>query len=139
MADNAIFKFDEIAKIEAFWWVGGPGAPGVIDGDWMAMIYRALKAEEWSLTYRFRYYRDDQIFHTKDEKAVYQARFPRDKVSEAIAAVDELAEKMLSQFGGKIYRKRFVDGNRRKFEHWIKAQPFTHRMTPEEYHRRRPQ
>jgi hypothetical protein len=140
MSNSGFIDMREIARVEIFIWVGGDGAPGMMDGDWMGIVYRPMGGgTDLMLKYRFRYYEDEQAFHSTDRKSHYEAKFAKAQLAEAISALDEMAAVMLVQFGGKIYRKRFVDGTKINFSRWIMAQPFSHTTTPEKYNRTRPQ
>jgi hypothetical protein len=131
----------EIARVEAFWWVGGKdGPPGTMEGDWMGIVYRPIGgAAELMIKYRFRYYEDDLVFHSEDRKSSYEAKVERSRLAEVIVAMDEMATMMLGQFGGKIYRKRFVHGTPANFQRWIVTQPFSHTQSHSQFNRTRPQ
>lgn len=140
MSDSAFIDIREIARVEAFWWVGGHGEKAVMEGDWMAIVFRPIGAPgKLRLKYRFRYYNDDRAFHSNDRKSSYAAETDRSKVTEAIDAIDEMAKIALVQFGGEIFRKRFVEGTPHNFQRWLIAQPFAHIQTEAEHDRTRPQ
>lgn len=134
---GAIFDFTKMSRIECLWFVGGDDPPGMREGDWMAAVYKKIGEQEFSFTYRFRYYKDERAHHSDDEKSVWHGTGPREKL---IQALDDMAKTLvLPVFGGPIYRKRFVDGSRIKAMRWISQQPFSHTKTVAEFDRTRPQ
>ena len=140
MSELAFIDMAEVARVEAYWWVGGPGAKGLQEGDWLAIIYRPLgDPEHLVLKYRWRYYEDDEVFHSNDRRSRWEAKMERGQLAEAIVAVDEMASAILIQFGGKIFRKRFIDGSKSKFSRWLAAQPFAHQTTMTAWNKARPQ
>ncbi len=52
--------------------------------DVMMVLTRQLPVGPWELKYRFRYYRDNQAFDSKDEKSLWTATFDQ-KISESEA------------------------------------------------------
>lgn len=140
MSDRAFIDMAEIARVECMWWVGGPGEPSKIDGDFMGIIFRPVGEQDYALKYRFRYYEDDEVFHSKDRKSEWNAKVPKDELSDGIRVIDEMVEKIvLPTFGGKVYRKRFVQGTRHDLERWLFAQPFAHKSTMDQWNKTRPQ
>lgn len=55
-----------------------------VDFDVLMALTRRLPDGDWLLKYRFRYYRDDKAFDSKDEKSFWTATFS-EKLDEAAA------------------------------------------------------
>lgn len=66
--------------ISRIWFFSKDGA----DFDVLMVLGRRLPEGDWKLDYRFRYYRDDEAFDSKDEKSIWSATFP-EKLSESEA------------------------------------------------------
>lgn len=68
--------------------------------DWLACLWREdAPGSEWHLQYRFRYYRDDEVFDSEDEKSHYSATAPATLSEEFIVRnVDEIVALTRMQF-----------------------------------------
>lgn len=64
--------------------------------DWLCALYRDLPDGEWTVQYRFRYYADDRVHGSEDEKSWWSAKFPGAALEEADveARVQKLAEQV---------------------------------------------
>lgn len=94
--------------------------------DWLCALYRD-PGECWTVLYRFRYYRDDKAFDSKDIKNWYRCRAPTDrKESEVIEFTDGLAELVALEAGAKLHKLLLRTDNVKKIFEAMKREDFAH-------------
>lgn len=84
------------------WFVTIPEKNGEIKTDWLAGLGKEADGQ-LVLQCRFRHYRDDKTFESKDKKNWYRVEISDEDVDHAIATVRELAAGLWKEFGGKRY------------------------------------
>lgn len=110
------------------------------DRDLMAMVYRNPGDTCLKLTYRFRYYKDDEVNFedTADRKSVYGAAMEGKTDEEAIEIVDGLMREVIaSGYCGsrlpwlvkKRYHRRIVRGDNKAMIDVIMKMPNMHART----------
>lgn len=52
--------------------------------DWLCALYRDMPDGEWTVQYRFRYYVDDKVNDSDDQKSWWSAVFPGATIDEAV-------------------------------------------------------
>jgi hypothetical protein len=87
-----------------FWFVGCETK------DFLACLWREDKPDaEWHLQYRFRYYKDQSVFDSEDEKRSYSAVAPANRPEESLVeAVDKIAALTKMQFCSEDVHKVVV-------------------------------
>ena len=66
----AIIELVEGRHYYGFWWVAWD------DTDWLLCAWRVDGADEVEAVYRFRYYRDDKVWDSEDNKTVFHMTIP---------------------------------------------------------------
>jgi hypothetical protein len=94
--------------------------------DWLCALYRD-PGERWTMLYRFRYYRDDKVFDSKDIKNWYCWRAPTDRTeSEVIKFTDSLAEFIALEARAKLHKLFLRTDKVEKILEAMKHGDFTH-------------
>jgi hypothetical protein len=72
--------------------------------DWLCGLRELIPDEKYSLTYRFRYYKDEKAFDSQDEKNWYEAEISGTR-NYALLIVRDLAKQMkaASMYGEPLY------------------------------------
>ena len=87
----------EIEYVEAVWFVDG-----TVDGNWMTWLYRAKGETQWTLKYRFRYYRDNKVHGSADESSWYQGTMPAENLKKMVDTTDVIARMNVARFAGTL-------------------------------------
>lgn len=74
---QAMVDITEHGYYVAMWFLSGPGQ------DMLGVIHRPEGATELRFDYRFRYYRDQKIWETNDDKRFYAVTFDPDTTDDA--------------------------------------------------------
>ena len=79
---------------------------GHIGQDVMGMIWKEGPKdsdEPWKLSYRFRYYNDDKVFESKDEKSWHNASCKANTLEEELVSVTKKSfQHLADEMGGKF-------------------------------------
>jgi hypothetical protein len=91
------------------------------EGNYLAAIRELVPDEKYELTYRFRYYKDDEVFDSKDERSWYRGTLSgtRNYVIGSFRAV----VKLLAQVQGVQYDEVLYEGDLRAFSRKVQALP----------------
>ena len=79
-------------------WVYGDGRTG----DWMAYLGKSKDGQRLRLEYRFRYYKDDLAFDSKDVKNWYEGEMgdaSAQSLERAVATINKIVELCKIQYG----------------------------------------
>lgn len=66
----AIIELQEGRHYYGFWWVAWENC------DWLLCAWHEDGSDRVNAVYRFRYYRDDKVWDSEDEKSVYELSIP---------------------------------------------------------------
>jgi hypothetical protein len=112
-----MIRFDK--KIVGFWYL--ETIPGY--QDWMASVREIEPERKYEVMYRFRYYKDDKVFDSKDRKNWYRAE-PSQTRAYVVAGIRAAARKLEEvSRGGKLY-ELMNDGDFEKFKREFENLPF---------------
>lgn len=92
-------------------------------GDWMAHIEEA-DGGRFKLLYRFRYYRDSDVWDSKDEKHWY--RMEAADLAKGIETLSKLAQGLKEKSGGELWELKRGSGTLDEFAMQLKSLPFAH-------------
>jgi hypothetical protein len=125
---KAIFPvLDETIYVEAIWYVAYD------DADMLAMVWREPADGPWQARYRFRHYKDDKAFDSKDTKNVYNITPPADWPNARDRLVNGMETCILmgiAHAGRPLIKKKIVvQGDGCKAGDLLKVQPFAHLKT----------
>lgn len=109
-------------SILAFWYVEIPA------GNWMASLHRDGAGTR--MAYRFRYYKDQQVFDSADEKSNYSAVCPPEMpVMTLIDTVRNVVTLMKAGGAGESWELLRGTSTTRQFMDQFMALPFVHQRT----------
>ncbi len=114
----------------AFWYLAGENC------DFLAILLRPEGATDLRCDYRFRYYRDDRVFDSQDERSEFRCNFTDTTEDRAIQLVDDTIIGTLVRKGfcgsrlSWVVRKRswrrVVKGDGAAFLKKLQELPFVH-------------
>jgi hypothetical protein len=113
-------------------WYADIGPPNNPEGNWVASIEQVLDGANYELTYRFRWYRDEKIFDSDDERSGATLRNPElDKLIETCRAWVALH----AARGSKTYELMRGSDSMQQFFERLRTAPFAHvkQVSKEEY------
>jgi hypothetical protein len=102
---------------QALWYITIP------NGDWMAGI-NAQDGGGFKLTHRFRYYRDNEAWDSKDEKRWYSGEI--DDLAKGIEAVRLIVQKLKEAGAGQSWEILRGTGSIEEFTAQFMRLPFVH-------------
>lgn len=122
---DAIFPIlDEHVYVEAIWYVAYD------DADMVAMVFREPTTGPWQARYRFRHYKDEKAWDSRDTKNVYRITPPADWPNARERLVNGMETSILMSIaavGKPLVRKKIlVQGDGVKAGELIMKEPFTH-------------
>jgi hypothetical protein len=113
-----VIELDE--KIVAIWYLQITNTQ-----DWMAAIREIEPEEKFELTYRFRYYKDDKAFESKDKKNWYKGTIGGSRAF-VIGSLREIAKVLAAtSSGGELY-ELINDKGAEDFLHRLQDMPFAY-------------
>lgn len=101
-------------------WFVVPG-PGV---DWMASVREVTPNEEYQITYRFRYHKDDKAFESADKKSWFKGTCEGTRAF-VIAAIKSMAEQLRGPCEEPVY-EMLNDGDVDEFFRKFRDAPFVY-------------
>lgn len=107
-----MIEINEKTFIIGVWQLGFRGGPDHRPGNWLAFLSVPEPGANISLVYRFRYYEDDKIFDSEDERSWYKAEISS-KVPhlEVIDKVRQLAAQLQAALpGSSNLNERLING-----------------------------
>lgn len=107
------------------WFVTMPHYPPR-GADWLATIAK-VSSGNYKLTYRFRYYTDDKVFDSEDEKRWYAFEAKAEDRAALIARTQEIAAMTEDVFGGDKWELMRGDGTLQQFIDEFMKLPFIHK------------
>ena len=124
-AAEPVFKLTETSVVHTLVRAEIPGQ------DVLAMVYKDTPEGEWRGTIRFRYYRDDKVFDSKDEKSVYELTAPKDADPERLVQGMVQAVTQATVAVGQEPKVQVlpINGGVKELLATLKAQPWAHWQT----------
>ena len=118
-------------------WYADIEANGATVGNWIASIEQVLDGADYLLTYRFRWYRDEKIFDSDDERSGATLRTP--ELEKLIACCRAMIEHHAAR-GSKTYELMRGNDSMQQFFDRLVDSPIAHakQVSPEEYESFRP-
>ena len=106
-----MIELKETTQVRAFWFVAGGSR------DWMAVLLRQ-EGGCWEALYRFRYYKDDKMHDSEDDKSWYRIstdEAPPEKQDglsiDMERTLDMVADMTIREFNSQLHEKLIVNGN----------------------------
>lgn len=120
---TGIFNFTDESYVDRFWYMSWA------DGDLMACLYRDSLTAPWRLTYRFRYYVDNEAFDSADRKSTYEMEgLDGDEATRLeMACVFEHVSALVAAANGAVSRSCLVvRGGAKDAMRLLARQPWSH-------------
>lgn len=132
MIGGSIFPMlDEHIYVEAIWYVAYD------DADMLAMVWRQPADGPWQARYRFRHYKDDKAWDSKDTKNIYDITpqtgpGARERL---VNGMDTCILMGIAAAGRPLVRKKIlVQGDGDKAGAMLMKEPFAHAKTVAAFH-----
>lgn len=102
------------------WFIGGQ------EKDWMLCLYR--EGDEWKIQYRWRYYKDQKAFGSKDEKSWYgfNVSVSSRTEKEMMGKIDVIAKKLAEDMKSPLEIVMIQSGDIEFVTKVLTAQPWAH-------------
>lgn len=109
----------------AFWFVNSADK----SRDWLAALWKD-EGGDWCGAYRFRYYNDDKLVDSSDEKSWYAITIPGETPENiAMRGLNVIADMIAKEYGGAIHKVPLRMSDPVKITERLQREPWFHTVS----------